>query len=223
MRATDCRAPLIELVGLAGAGKTSSLRTLGQRDPAILPNIHISTLSYVRDVPSLLPIFAGMHRPWHSLLRKEMKRVLHLTTLQRRVEEIRCAEHRPIVLDEGPVYMLARLLFLGGDRLRGRTFEQWWRTAIADWAQALDLIVWLQADTPTLIERIRTRRDRPPISDLSDRALNEFLCGYSTCYRRVVDELIAKKGPRLLTIDTGQRSINVVADQILATVSAKAA
>jgi shikimate kinase len=216
-------ARVVELVGVAGAGKTSLVRTLGARDALIRADIAVPRSSYFRDIPSLLPTFVDFRRPWRTFLRKEMKRVLHLTTLYRRLDEARQGGQGIVLFDEGPVYMLARLRFLGGGGIDNPGFERWWRSTILQWAEVLELIVWLDADVRVLVERIRSRSGPAPINDTTDAALFAFIDRYRSCYDRVVGELTTAGGPRVITLDTGRKSIDALASRILTGIHAKAA
>ena len=212
---------LVELIGPAGAGKSSLLRALRQRDARICGNVEISRLTYLRDIPPLLPTFAKFHRPFRGLRQKEMKRVLYLTTLRRLLSDSGADTRRIQVLDEGPVYMLTRMLCLGEPCFENEAFHLWWDVAVAQWARRLRLVVCLDAAPYVLARRIRRRPGRPPISDTTDGSLLPFLEKYRRGYDRVVHQLTTAGGPALVAFDTSCVNIDWVASQVLGAIRAE--
>ena len=209
---------LVELIGPAGAGKSALVRALTRRDSRIMSLPPIAATTHVRDALSLLPRFVRFHSPFEALFRKEMKRVLYLTTLERVLNETRETTPPVLVMDEGAAYMLARMLYFGGPILENEAFREWWHSAVARWARALRILVWLDADTGILAHRIRARGGRPPICDLGDAALVPFLERYRACYRMVVRQLTATEGPVVTAIDTGSCGLDAVAARALAAI-----
>ena len=105
---------VVELVGTAGAGKTSLLEALANSGVTIRAGFRLRKHWHVLPAFALVPTFVALHRPFRGVLWKEMKRITYLATLRHRLQEQRKGS-RPVVLDEGPVYMLARLRVLGGN------------------------------------------------------------------------------------------------------------
>ena len=214
------RAPLVELVGPAGAGKTSLLRVLTERERTLRGNIVVAPTQYLQDIPPLLPTFVGVHWPYRGLLRKEMKRILYLTTLYRVLEEARRTDETAFVLDEGPVYMLSRMRFFAEGRVESHNLERWWRMALERWAAAIKVIVWLDADNGILAQRIRRRGEPYPSvfmsgREASDRPLFQFLTRYRGIYHRVIGEMLALGTVAVLRFDTGVTESAAVAEAVL--------
>ena len=76
---------------------------------------------------------------------------------------------------------------------------------MAEWAQTLDVVIYLDASDDVLIERIRTRRQAHPVKDLPAEEVGRFLSAYRRAYERVIDDLLACGGPQVahLRADTG--------------------
>lgn len=202
---------VIELAGPAGGGKTSVLAALRRRVPDMQALPRIDRASYVRDCPRLMSTFLGMHWPPHMPRRKEMKRMLYLTTLHRRVA---ARSHPALAFDEGPVYMLTRLLAVGDAPMTNPAFLRWWRHTLRQWAATLQLIVVLDAENECLVERIRRRPGPPPIPDLDDRALFPFLSRYRAGFARVIGELTRDGGPAVLRLDSGRVNVETLAERV---------
>lgn len=214
------RSPIIEIVGPSGAGKSTVVRALAARDERLLVIGLPPPGTYARSLPALVPTFLRLHRPFHRVLRREMKRVLFLAALRRMLDQVAGGRESAMLIDEGPVYMLSRLLFLADRALDTSAFRTWWEAAVADWAVALDMVVWLDADTPVLISRIRGRPAVPPIPDTRDAALAAFLARYRTCYEQVLERLAAESGPAIVRIDTTALSVADLEARVGAVVAA---
>ncbi|MEO6055332.1 MAG: AAA family ATPase [Gemmatimonadales bacterium] len=208
-------ARVVELVGPAASGKTSLLVEVAGREPEVEAGLRIPRHRHVAPALALAPIFLALHRPYRGLMRKEMKRITYLSALHRVLQERKAARARPVILDEGAVYMLARLLVLGGDRVRGAAFEHWWQSAIQRWAATLDLIVWLDAPDAVLRERLRARRQSHLVKQSSDEAIDKFMATYRAAYQRVMGALTEAHGPRVLTVRTDQEPVAHIAQRLL--------
>lgn len=210
------KQPLVlELVGPAGAGKTTLLKVLSQRDQKIRVGIHIPKTRYLTDTFLLLPTFLRIHRPYQGILWKEMKRILYLKSLHRLLEGEKAKGYRAIVLDEGPVYMLSRLRVFGGEAIQGLSFEKWWQSAINQWANTVDAIVWLDAKDSVLAHRIRERDQPYPLKDISDSSISRFFARYRVAFERVISELTAGGGPEVIKFSTDQETTAQIANRIL--------
>jgi hypothetical protein len=210
------RPLIVELAGPAGGGKSSLLDVCGRRDRSLRTDLRVARSWHVATVSSLLPTFIDLHRPFRGILWKEMKRILHLQALHAFLRQPAFAASRALVLDEGPVYMLARILVLGESKIQTRGFARWWRAAIATWARALDVVVWLDAPTNVLAGRIRHRPQPHPVRELSEEAIGGFLEAWRVAYIQVLSDLAANWGPAVWTFDTHQMSAERLAEHFLA-------
>lgn len=206
--------PVIELVGPSGAGKSTAVRLIAAQDPRVRVLGLPAAGTYARALPALVPTLLRLHQPFHRVLRREMKRVLHLAALRRMVEEMHADAQTVALVDEGPVYMLSRLLFLADRALDTEAFREWWQGAVDDWAEVLDRVIWIDAETPVLINRIRRRSGAPPIADTGDAPLSAFLARYRTCYARVLTRLEQRSGPLIVRIDTTTLTMPALAARV---------
>jgi hypothetical protein len=220
---------IVEIVGPAGAGKSSLLLALGQRDGAIL------ALSSFRGPIGYLPIWIGTAvwklprllpagRTVPGLGGKELRLMVHLMSMHRLLERAGSRERPVTVLDQGPLYMLTRLWCCGLDNAGDRTIVAWWHAMLRSWATRLQLVVWLDASTPILMERIRSRTKWHLVKHESDEHATRFLATVRTGYERVMARVTDDNGgPKVLRLDTGVQSLDEIATQVLAAVRADGA
>jgi hypothetical protein len=210
------RPTVVELVGVAASGKTSLLHALGRGDPTLQAGLRPPRIRHMAQILPLLPTFLALHWPYRGLLRKEMKRITYLRTVYGMLHGELPGRPRAVILDEGPVYMLARLRVYGGERIRTATFERWWRGTVAQWARTVDLIVWLDAPDITLLQRSRTRDQVHQLQRLSEVRAQQFLAAYRQAYETVVGALTELSGPAVLRVRSDQQSVEAIRDQVLA-------
>ena len=193
-------ALMVELVGAAGTGKTSLAAALAAGGHGLRTAPKPSRRRYASRALSMLPALTDMHRPFRRVLFMEAKRALYLAALRDVVNDGRHGPDRALVFDEGPVYMLARILVFGGANVYTRGFRRWWRITTTQWAQLIDVVVHLDAPDDVLIERIRTRRQPHPVKDLPVEDVARFLGSYRRAYDRVIDDLLTCGGPHVVRL-----------------------
>jgi predicted ATPase len=217
--ATDPVRPLVvELAGPAAAGKSSLLLALGAGDWKLRAGLRVPRRRHLATALTLAPTFLALHRPYRGLLWKEMKRITYLGSLYELLQERSGESTGTVLLDEGAVYMLARLEVLGAERIQSAAFAGWWRAAIETWSRTLDLIVWLDAPDPVLRDRIRRRAQSHPVKRSPDEAIDRFIASYRDSYRRVIRSLMEARGPRLLTVRTDREDVECIARRLAAEV-----
>lgn len=211
------RPLVVALVGVAGVGKSSLAGALARLESDVRIRPRITWWQYVANVPAMLSTFLRIHRPFRGLLFKEMKRLLRLHVLHRLVRETK--DGGILVFDEGPVYLLARILVYGDQRIHTAGFEECWRRSIATWAAELDVIVWLDAPDGVLGPRLRNRPQHPFVYT-GDHSVRALLRSYRDAYARVIDELVAAGGPRPWIVSTARGTIDRTAYELLARLQA---
>ena len=187
------RPALVELVGPAGAGKSTVAQALPSLDagvgtgPAIwgLPRLLLALSAL-----ALLPLFAGAALRGHPFAPAEMAQMIRLDALRRAVARTQRAGYRTIVMDEGPVFGLSWLEVFyanGHDRARSR----WRRHMAAEWAARLDAVVRLDADDGEIARRIRSRAKPHMVKNLSDRDIQEFTARFRDAFDRILAHMAA--------------------------------
>jgi hypothetical protein len=214
---------VVEIIGPAGAGKTTLFKALGDYPEHI-------RLSYYPDVhsaanvpffvwyglllfPSLLRIY---RRPSRWLSRREFASLTIIKgwpfILKREVKKT----DQVILLDQGPVFMLAEMRKFGPEYLTRKTTEKFWQRLYCKWANTLDLIIWLDAKDDALMKRIQVRPKEHLVKHQSAPAISDFLAGYRRTYEDIVAALgSCLNGPRVLRFDTGMLMPSQIIKQLL--------
>jgi deoxyadenosine/deoxycytidine kinase len=216
---------IIEVVGPAGAGKSSLANALSRHRGIKL----VSSPPYYRkfsDIPffarntlELLPTFLKLNYKkkgnWLSMrdmawmvILKGWHRVFSQKKLQKSI----------LILDEGPIFHMALLQIYGSESLNNPSAQVWWGQMYKRWSKMLDMVVFLDAPDSTLIERIRAR-EKPHGVKIKG---NDYAIKYLTDLREKYDYLLCKltsEEPNLkvLRFDTLQISLDQVCLNLSAT------
>lgn len=217
------RRPLmVELVGLAGAGKTAVLHALRRQSSGIQAGLRIdrvrSLLVITQQAVSLGPAGLGLVRKAGRGWRSSLQHLLRLRTLHTLLQPERTRADRAVVLDEGPVFSLCRLLLFQQRTHADAARPEEWLQEIAQWAGMMDLLIWLDAPNAVLAQRIRDRGKAHEVKHASSQEIDRFLERFRSAYREILERLVSGGRPWVVAIDTEVNSPDQVAATILATI-----
>lgn len=201
----DTRTRLVELVGPAGAGKSTLSRVLPACDARFtvsrgvwfLPRRWL-LLAMLAIVPTMLLALLG-GRPLRGA---ELAQMIRLDALRRAMarERRRTGRDAVIVLDEGPVFALA-WLDLNYRRNGDPGWASWRRRMIGAWGGGLDAVVRLDADDTILARRIKERVKSHKVKDRRVEEIAAFTRTFRSAYDRVVAELV-ERGVKVAALPT---------------------
>ena len=152
---------IIELVGIAGSGKTTLRRTLQEKNKNIQFRTPPPKKNYapfvIKHLATWVPEYLTCHHFGRWFTRKEIKLMGYLETWLPYLREQVIANNSIIVLDPGSVYWLTALREFGPEFCKEPRFAKWWNEKLRQWAAALTLIVWLDASEDISYERVLAR------------------------------------------------------------------
>jgi shikimate kinase len=212
---------VVELVGPAGAGKTTLSQVLVQCSEKIVVSADISLRKkeqlpiFLLNVLSVLPILMTGDRSGRSFTWDEVKAIVYLKGWPRVLRQQAAKGDIIVLLDHGPIFKLATLYAFGPEKLRSQAFEKWWNDIFKQWAFLLDMVVWLDAPDPVLEKRINFRNQRHTVKGKSELEVREYLERYRKSYEQMLAKLNANGGPTPFQFDTSQTSIEQIAENVL--------
>jgi len=222
-KAIKHKPPLIvELVGPAGAGKTTLAQALTKRDERVVIGADIE-LRKMEHIPIflgyapffLLPVFLRRGRASRWFTWDEIKAMVYLKGWPQVLKQQAMHDGAAILLDHGPIFKLATLMAFGPERLESQGFEKWWRSMFEQWAATLDLVIWLNAPDSILLQRINKRNQRHAVKGKPESEAFKFLARYRTSYDQVFAQLEEYGRPTLRQFDTTQESVEEIVDEVL--------
>lgn len=214
------RPVIVELVGPAGAGKTSVLHAVGRLDRRVRAGLHIDRLRLLpviaRQGLSLAPAAFELLRQGPRSRLSGMVHLLRLKTLHHMLGRDALPAYRAIMLDEGPVFSLTRLrAFHNAGHGEGRLAREWGK-ALERWARALTVVFWLDAPNPVLLDRIRSRPKEHRIKSKTVREAYDFLDRYRSAYIDVLERMTSIGPVGVVDVNVTRESADQAAAGILA-------
>lgn len=217
------RAPLIvELIGPAGAGKSTLARALSRRSDKILIGVpplvrRVGNIPFfVKNALLLVPTLLRLAQDGMTLTGSELAEMMRLKGWHQSLRRQASDKNAIILLDHGPIFMLAQLCGFGPEGLRSQKARGWWDRMFKQWAAAIDMVIWLDAPDAILMERINSRNQTHMVKGKPEQDTYMFLTDWRTLYQETMTRLLANGDMTLLCYCTGQESPDRIADQILA-------
>ena len=221
------KTKVVEIVGPAGAGKTTFYQALDRYTQSVrLENF--PDVRKVADAPffisnglQLIPSLLPLYRP-HSrqLTRREfawMSILMGWSTLLRKQSN---DGNKVIILDQGPVYLLAEMRLFGPEYLKQKAAERLWQDLYIRWSSTLDMVLWLDASDEVLLDRIRTRQQEHMVKDQPAAIVYEFLNRYRTEYDFLFSVLTASNvNLRIFKFNTSRQQTQNIVDQFFSELS----
>jgi hypothetical protein len=212
---SPCKPRLVELVGPAGAGKSTVFQALLARDetiegrPSLRKTEHAAVLA--SDVLAVLGTLVR-YRAFLSAIKPEQVRMMaYLQALPRILGRADSGDGRIIVFDQGPVYFLTR------PSLMDERLSTWRERVLDTWASLLNVVVRLEAPNALLVERINSRSKWHALKGSPDQTALDVLTNSRAVYDRAISEFQGRRGgPTILRFDTSSQSADEIADAVLA-------
>ena len=214
---------VVEIVGPAGAGKSTLCQLLEQTSH----HIQIQNFPDVRkmkDAPffisNCLQSFPGLFRLYRSNSRHLSRREFAWLAILRGWPSLLCRESRDdgktIILDQGPVYLMAEVRLFGPAYLKQKAAARFWEKLYHRWETTLSMIVCLDAADDILTNRIRIRQQEHIVKTEPAVVVHNFLNKYRTEYESLLSNFAADwPGLKILQFDTGIQQPHVIAEQLL--------
>jgi len=165
--------------------------------------------------PPLLTTLLGLFRAARRLLWREGKHLIKLRAMYHQLRLQRFKGHRVVIVDEGLVIGLSWLRAYAHPSATNGGLASWWPMALRQCAQAVDMVIFLDAPDPVLAQRIRTRQQVHPLKHKSDAELLAFVQQDRAACLSVVSDLSHHHGVRVLSFRTDQQSTAEITDRIL--------
>ncbi len=212
---------IVEIIGLAGTGKSTLSHALYQQNNKILASKRLGLKKakhrffFISQAFLLLPTFFRQPRNDRWFTREEIKKMVYLKGWHRVLKRQGSNNNAIIIVDQGAVFYLATLYGFGPDKLKDQSFNKWWDKMFKQWASTLDMVVWLDGPDDILIERIHARDNWHLVKELSTQEARKLLSDYSSAYAYTMSKLIAKGGITVLRFDTSVQPLEQIMHQIL--------
>jgi len=181
---------VVELVGPAGAGKTTLAENVRRADASVHVGLSVWGLPrwrLLRGAIGLIPTILASAVRRRRLRWVEIAHMIRLDALRRKLRREK-SRHRVIMLDEGPVFGMS-WLDLAFAKRGAQPPVRWRRRTLARWVDVLDSVILLDAGNDELAERLRSRAKVHRMMNGSDGAIQRFANDYRKAFDAVIDDL----------------------------------
>jgi hypothetical protein len=212
---------VVEVLGPAGAGKTTVIRALQERHVALRNQLLVPWSDKLLVLGSIAMELLPAHfrecpgSRWFNL--EELRRMVYVKGWHRALALQRTAIGTITVLDHGPICMLGLVQEFGPEIVSSRRFARWSDAAIAAWSADLDVVVWLDAPDTTLVQRIELRANHHIVKGRPFREACVFLDRCRLSFEQILSELTVRGHLKVLRFDTSNVSTAEVVEQLLKT------
>jgi shikimate kinase len=210
------RPMVIELVGLAGAGKSTLARELAGGTPPLQIDLPLSRMRSAAAQAAASARFVvpylhdAMGTAWFS--RDQVRGLGYLRAWRSAAAGRSGKQH--LALDHGPLFRLAQLDAFGPPVTSTAAFRRWWDAMLDDWVDQLDVVVWLEAPHPILVRRIRARDQRHVLRTADDDAAQQFLGRYRASYDRILQRVRDRSPGAVLELRTDVEPPSILAARV---------
>lgn len=217
----DSRRPfLVEIIGVAGAGKStlSSVLLMGSDGYRLAEFIHTRRPTHfvylARSFPRLLPVVVPgfLRRPRMGWA--DFKLMAYVTGWSHYLDRQPGYSDGVVLLDQGPIYALVRLKAKGLGAASSSHFQRWWSDMLVRWSSTLSVIIWLDAADSVLQERINERAQSHTIKGEPGETGQQFIVRYRALFERVFSDVKRRGGVELLRFDTSDTSTDEIAAKV---------
>lgn len=226
---SDGTAPLlVEITGVAGAGKSTLTRLVAEEVPrsTVAEFIHTRKpehLGYLaHSFPRLLPILGSNLVATPRLSWADFKLLVYVSEWHRFLDRRRDDPHDVTLFDQGPIYALVRLKAQARGVTRAASFGRWWNTELERWAGELAELIYLDAPDEVLWTRINGRAQPHRTKGGSQEVGREFITRYRELFEEVLTRLDVPGGPEIVRYDTSATSGEGLVAEVVPLLTARA-
>ena len=220
---------VVELVGIAGAGKSTLYRALQKKATWFLFE-HIPSIwdfsnipFYVKNIISLIPVLIKLLGKGNRFL--NVRELVCMAILNDwSIDLMRNKADnggKTIVIDQGPISMIAYLQLKGPLSLKNSNIQWWWDKVFEQWIQTIDLVVWLDISYETSIYRINNRPQKHSLKGKTYQESCDVLTKYRTKYEEVLSKFwLYNRNSHVIRIDSGENTVDEIVGTVISEIDA---
>ena len=192
--AVSNRGAVVELIGVAGVGKSTLYKTLKTMNlpwlicDRVMPVWSISSIPFfMKNIFLLTPVLVQSEIKGERLLkRREIAFLAMLNGWHSQLRKKADQQAKTILLDQGPISMMAYLSVWGPQSLKYAHIQNWWESVYKKWAHTLDYLVYLDTKDEIIMERIRARSQNHHLKKETDEVMYDWIMRYRWLYTQIL-------------------------------------
>jgi adenylate kinase family enzyme len=217
--ATSIEGYVLEVMGAAGAGKSTIARTLIRSIANLVDGTRVARHHYwIRtQCGAVRHLFLARRHQACGWLRRwtDAKNYAYLDAFRRVVLDQSAADGHSIVFDHGPLYRLAQLRRGTNGGAGGVDGSRRWHAAARYWSATLDLVILLDAPDNVLIDRVLARSNHHRMKEMRRSEAKRFAEESRSGLLQVKQQVAALGAGRTLIFDTSQCTVDEVVAAVI--------
>jgi deoxyadenosine/deoxycytidine kinase len=206
MNSGGTRPISVEIIGVAGSGKSSLARALAGNSYTRPPFISASDPRHLavilRVLPRLWPLLVQGVTRSPRMSWADFKLMAYITGWREYLTRLPEARESTLVFDQGPLYALGRLEAKGLGMASTPAYQRWWDEMLSLWAAEISMVVWLDATEEQLLDRINRRPQDHEIKGRPDDESSKFIGHYREVFRRLLARIEELGAAEVVSFDT---------------------
>ena len=212
---------IVEIIGLAGTGKSTTCKKLRESCPGVLPSYRVARRRLPVAALRFLPWFVAAS-PQHGLRDPRggwtgLYLSIHMDAMIRDLLFRRRKQVGKLFLDQGPIFNCISAERLANQGEIHKSASERMRKLLIENLKFLDDIVVLNADLPILLQRIDGRGQDHQIKGSDTGSAQAFLEDYRKRYESILEDIQERADIRIMRIDTGHQDPDQVVSEICET------
>jgi deoxyadenosine/deoxycytidine kinase len=216
------RPRIIEIVGLAGTGKSTLVKSLRKRNEKIqifpLPKSWFLWSLTKRSI-LWLPLWFRRRHLSGEFTSEEVTSIGCLDAWLDYLQLRTSSGENIAIMDPGSVYWLTKLQGFTTQTTGRLLYRHWFEAKFEQWSSALDVIIWLDAPEELCLQRVLARDQW---HDVKDMAVNEALGRFRVLrksYQKIVAQMASQHPKKVFHFHTDQISTEQMVEQIVSEVN----
>lgn len=209
---------ILEIVGVAGAGKSTLYKLLRERNPKITKPEPPFKLKYTRYMIYTYlywyPIYVKKYAKDRWFNWTEIRNMGYLETWQPYLRKQAIEKDLIMILDPGSIYWLTQLKGFGPAITKDERYLAWWEKMKTRWLNSLDIVIWLDAPSDLLFERVLTRGEWHESMSMGKEDVLSSFTRYREGYSQLYNQILQVRKNHIYHFRTDQISSQEIADAV---------
>jgi thymidylate kinase len=210
---------VVELVGVAGVGKSTLYHALEKKGfpeikcQSIPPVWKISTTPFfIKNILLILPIIIRqLFNSERRITRREIACLAILNGWHKELRKEVAKTNKIIVIDQGPISLIAHLAVWGPKSLFDSDMQEWWEKVYEKWKHNIDIVVLLDTSDVELKARVNHRPQGHFLKGEPDSKVIYWNSKYRILYEHIVNKLSSNNQEiQVIRIDSGNNSVDAI-------------
>lgn len=210
-----CPVKVVEIVGLPGTGKTTIANRLVKKcgNVKLLESPSTDHLQYapffIKNLLSIASyIYFLLRHGDHSISRREIAWLSILKGWPALIHNLDKKKECLTLLEQGSIYFITALDIFGSSYLHHKQMDNYWNLIYKQWAETLDICLFIDAKNECLQKRIENREKSHLLKGKDSETVGNYLNMWRNGYLQVIKKL-QSINPKIKVIEFDNEKMDI--------------